>query len=469
MSNLESFLTGFFTKGTEILDERRQQADDYYAKQLERAQTVGAAKLSERKARVQAATQKANQLATQANVPPSVIRKAVEGGLAGVDQIEQIWSDATSKGIKTDRAFWEGVYGVAAAESETTGEDFNTTFSRIAGASIEDQASAQEEPSSDRMSWGEILTGRAYMPSAARKLENTEVAPGVSAADALAAEHYQEPTGGVMPNYEFLAGEEAAAAERDRLAKKERDEREDALKPATPADQDRVQRTIDEEAKRWYDENRFKMPGYDSDNPDERRAAEEEAKRQAEKAGIAKARTIYGSEQLSRILPYTDGIGVEEEEAAAEGEVQGPPVKDPATKEKPEGVRPAMLGPNGQKLVFSQVDSEGRIVYQDPATGKYTAYKKEKVMEHGYEASSGDTASAQQRIDRAITEIIKNRDNPSAAEKIYNEQLFIGNDERPPQVINHPKYGAVPLSGEEADAYIYDLGNGMEPIVIRKK
>ena len=138
MSNLEAFLTGFFNKGTEILDERRQQADDYYAKQLERAQTVGAAKLSERKARVQAATQKANQLATQANVPPSVIRKAVEGGLAGVDQIEQIWSDATSKGIKTDRAFWEGVYGVAAAEADTTGEDFNTTFSRIAGASIED-------------------------------------------------------------------------------------------------------------------------------------------------------------------------------------------------------------------------------------------------------------------------------------------------------------------------------------------
>ena len=47
MSNLEAFLTGFFDKGTEIIDERRQQPDDYYAKQLERAQTVGAAKLSE--------------------------------------------------------------------------------------------------------------------------------------------------------------------------------------------------------------------------------------------------------------------------------------------------------------------------------------------------------------------------------------------------------------------------------------
>ena len=57
----------------------------------------------------------------------------------------------------------------------------------------------------------------------------------------------------------------------------------------------------------------------------------------------------------------------------------------------------------------------------------------------------------------------------SRFKKIYNDQLFIGNDERPPQVINHPKYGPVPLTGEEDNAYIYDLGNGMEPIVIRKK
>ena len=115
------------------------------------------------------------------------------------------------------------------------------------------------------------------------------------------------------------------------------------------------------------------------------------------------------------------------------------------------------------------VAPDGSVVYESVETGKRVKMPRERVMEQGYVASSPETTSTQQRLDKAMKTVVEGAGQGMDVGKIVEEQLFIGNDERPPEVLNHPKFGPVRLSSEEENAYIYTTEDGSQEIVIRKK
>lgn len=462
---ISGFLTGFFDRTADISKGNRERADEYYAKQLERAQTVGLTKLQERKDRVKAATGLAQSLTTQAQIPPHIINRVAEGGLDQLTQLQEIWNDAASKGIKTDKAFWEGVYGAADAQSGDGG-NFNENFSRIAGMNMP----PPPEKGDSKMSWHDALYGTGDMDRAWSRLDNTEVADGMSAGDLLRAEQQSEQIGApALPNPEFLA---------DKAAEAERAQR-DAEAP-TDEDKARMNKDFEDYRKEYVESHKYDGLPADGATDEERRAARQAAEDAANSYAAGKVVEVYGSGRVSVVLPHITQYLAPEEGAAPEvvgpegtaapqpklGFGQQPAPKSAESTELPAGVRPKVRT-GGATFDFAGVAKDGRIIYESPETGRKIAVQRDTVMETGYAAAEGSTQATQQRLDAAMKEM---HTEGADAQSIYNNKLFIGADETPPDVLNHPLYGPVRLAGEDEVAYYYEgqQGAGTE-LTIRKK
>lgn len=467
---LSGFLTGFFERSASISADRREKADDFYAKQLERAQTIGLTKIQERKSRVERANGLANALVTQANVPPSVIRRAAEGGLDNLDQIQQIWTDANAKGIKTDKAFWEGVYGAAEADAEATGGDFTSSFSRIAGLQT---PPPKEEKGDTKMTWADAIYGGGDMGRTWDRLENTQVADGYSAADLLRMETAQEQTGSVLlPNAEYLHDREVEAESR---------------KPGSRTDVTALNTDFETYRKDYIETNKFNLPAEASE--EERRAHREKIEAEADAVAAGKVAQVYGKDFTLQTLPYLAPYLQPEETApeqpaptpapadapiteAPAPEGLGGPAKSAASTEIPPGVR-TKLRYKGSRYKAVGVAPDGNIIYQNVETGRKDTFPREYVMEADKQASSPATQATQQRLDGAMKRIVEGMDGKSLSgqelSKISEEQLFIGQDEQPPEVLNHPRFGALRLKEETQDSYIYaGQGPGAEVEIAKK-
>lgn len=457
MSNLESFLTGFFGRTAEIHKDNRERADDYYAKQLERAQTTGMAKLQERRAKVNKSTQMADALATQAGVPPAILKRVAEGGLDNLDQVQTIWEDAQSKGIKTDRSFWEGVYGAASAESDTTGEDFSTAFSRIAGANLKP---APKEETGSKRGWGEILFNTDAIDGAWDKLNTTKIEGDLTAGDILRSEGQEEVTGRLqLPNIGYLAEREAQVTAEQK-----------SLKPPTDEDIFRAQRYYDDAVKEIEEQqDRTAMASMPPEEREiERRRMRQEASNQATQELVS----VLGQDRVEQLLPHlfqTQEAAPVETTPITGGPVAEAPVqKSAASNELPVGVKERIT--DGSAIyTFDSVAPDGRIVYKSSAGGKFSV-ARDRVMDQDKGVSAPSEQGTQQRLDAAIQKLATGNFTEAEFQDISDNQLFIGKDEAAPTVLNHPGFGPCTLIGEDSEYYYYQGSNGeAEQFKILKK
>lgn len=228
MSNLDAFLTGFMNKTAEKIDERKAKAEDYYDQQMERARLFGEQGLKERRDRVQAATNLANNLRTNAGVPEHIIRAVANEGLDNLEQLQSVWENAASNGIELDSAYWEQAVPVAQSMRGNTGQPLGDFLKQAGGLYVE-KAKAGDKPTPQGSVWDSITgrnggpnlwqraTGRTAMDDARGRLDETEISGGMSAGDlnrleARGDDNRVDSNGGFGVDVGYVADMDRAAA-----------------------------------------------------------------------------------------------------------------------------------------------------------------------------------------------------------------------------------------------------------------
>lgn len=189
MSNFEAFATGFLGETAKNINVRKDRADDYFDKQMERARTTGADALAKRRENLRSLTGVANTLTVQGNMPDDVLRAVVNEGPETLASATKIYETAVANGTTLDEEFWRGVVDVS-TEIKTSDESLGDFLGRtvgLFGGNLE--ASKTDGGGGDPFS-AFVASGLGYnaMDKARGKLDNEEIAGGYSAGDLLAME-----------------------------------------------------------------------------------------------------------------------------------------------------------------------------------------------------------------------------------------------------------------------------------------
>lgn len=454
MSNASAFLKGFFGSVKTIQDENRERANNYYDRQLERAQTIGVEKLQARRAKAAQADSVAQKLMGQGNIPPDIIREAAKGGLDGLSQLEEIWKSASSDGIDTDETFWRDVYSVG-KEASSTGQPLVPAM----GDAAKLASKPPEAPRDRKRSFGDIVFGNDSMERAAQRLSETEVVEGYSAADLLSLEEpTDQPTNGTIDwgaYYEKASESEAAAKEAERLRKKE----EKGEDPLSVTERNTIAgeffKDIDKEAGRRFADEGLSVdsPEYEGRLAKERELVEEERLKE-----LLKVQSPEDVLKIPALKEIHDRIIAKEEEAAS----QVTPSQGQPTQTKPSGVMEKVNIPGYGVGTFSHMDREGNPVYST-SSGKMISTTISEVSDPNKPAveESPQGQATQERISSAIASIVAGQEP---------EGFFIGRGETPPKNIPSPEGGVLKLKQEIDEGYLYGVdGDDSQDILIPKQ
>jgi hypothetical protein len=189
MSNFEAFATGFLGETAKNINVRKDRADDYFDKQMERARTTGANALAKRRENLRSLTGVANTLTVQGNMPDDVLRAVVNEGPETLASATKIYETAVANGTTLDEDFWRGVVDVS-TEIKTSDESLGDFLGRtvgLFGGNLE--ASKTDGGGGDPFS-AFVASGLGYnaMDKARGKLDSEEIAGGYSAGDLIAME-----------------------------------------------------------------------------------------------------------------------------------------------------------------------------------------------------------------------------------------------------------------------------------------
>lgn len=194
---LEGFVTGFANTFAVNTLAKKKEARDYYAQQLERANTRGVAALNERRDRLKKLTTITNTLMKQGGMPEDILRVVVNEGPDAVEQAYKIYTTAAENGTKLDGDFWNGVvdYSVQVKGDDEPLGDFLSKSVGLFDANLKADKSKGGDPISAFMAAG---LGWNALDRAQGNLDSTEVADGYSANDLLKMEQspqYTSPYG----------------------------------------------------------------------------------------------------------------------------------------------------------------------------------------------------------------------------------------------------------------------------------
>jgi len=214
MSGFEAFATGFFDTMAEGVTKRKDAANDYFAKQIERAGTTGVKALQARRDTLRQITSVANNLKVQADMPEDVLRALVNDGPETLNQAYQIYADSVSNGVKVDEDFWRNIYKFS-GDVKPDGEPLSAFLEKAVGLYPSNLQSTKAEGGDPFSAFVASAFGYNAMERANERLSEMEVADGYSAADlnAMSETGFNRPLGdvGVTVDLEEIAMREAAA------------------------------------------------------------------------------------------------------------------------------------------------------------------------------------------------------------------------------------------------------------------
>lgn len=180
------FATGFFNKLAGNIDQRSADAREYFNKQVEVARTVGL----ENRQRSRAAADESISIAKrlqEMGVPKDIIMAQASMNPAGLgdffSQVEKLRLEAN---VPVDEDFFRSVYKLSGS-FKAPDEDFTTFFTRMYEPIVTAATTDPEGFKQDKE--GSIFAaafGLNAMDKARRKLATTEVAPGLTAEQAIA-------------------------------------------------------------------------------------------------------------------------------------------------------------------------------------------------------------------------------------------------------------------------------------------
>jgi len=238
-----NFATGFFNALNDRIDVRDEEARDYFNKQVEMARTTGL----QNKRRVDAAVNEsvtwANKLA-QLGVPRDIIMQQADQDPAGLgDFYNQVVKLSTDVNVPMDENFYRSAYNLS-KDFSAPDEDFATFFSRlyspIVTAAQNDPQGLKDNPSGTI--WANMF-GYNQMDKARAKLATTEVAPGLTAEQAIQYGDQVVPNhpygrGSVTPNIDYLKSvapdDPPTPSELDQITKQFNEELDAQRKLMTP-------------------------------------------------------------------------------------------------------------------------------------------------------------------------------------------------------------------------------------------
>ena len=189
MSGFEAFATGFLGATADNINVRKDRADDYFEKQMERARTTGADALAKRRANLKTLTTAANTLRDQGNMPEDVLKVVINEGPETLASVQQLYDTAVSNGVTLDEKFWRDTVQASSeikASDESLGDFLGRTVG-LFGGNLE--ASKTDGEGGDPIS-AFVASGLGYnaMDKARSKLDQEDIAGGFSASDLLAME-----------------------------------------------------------------------------------------------------------------------------------------------------------------------------------------------------------------------------------------------------------------------------------------
>ena len=193
MSGFEAFATGFLGATADNINVRKDRADDYFEKQMERARTTGADALAKRRANLKTLTTTANTLRDQGNMPEDVLKVVINEGPETLAQAQKLYEEAVNGGVTLDEQFWRDTVQASSeikANDESLGDFLGRTVG-LFGGNLE--ASKTDGEGGDPIS-AFVASGLGYnaMDKARSRLDQEEIAGGFTASDLLAMESRPE-------------------------------------------------------------------------------------------------------------------------------------------------------------------------------------------------------------------------------------------------------------------------------------
>lgn len=193
MSGFEAFATAFMQDTAANINRRKDKADDYFDKQLERASTVGAEAVRARKAKLESFKGLAHDLQTNADMPEDVLRAIANDGPAALEQAYKLYEVASEKGVPLGESFWRDTYKFA-KDTKPSGQPLDEFLGEVIGLMPDNIEAAKQEGGSPFDAF--VASGMGYnaMERAQKKLASTDIGGGITASQALAMENMPEST-----------------------------------------------------------------------------------------------------------------------------------------------------------------------------------------------------------------------------------------------------------------------------------
>ena len=182
-SAASGFLTGFFGKTAENIDERKTEAKEYFDRQMEIAQTKGMQAREKRATEMTGAVAQAKQL-QQIGMPKDMVIAVAKQNPADLAVFAEQMQDLKAKGVPVDEEFFRSVISV---QGETgSDESIEDVMKRIymplkQAAEVDPEGVAADPKTSI---WSAMM-GYNAMDRARGRLNTEEVADGMTAQDLI--------------------------------------------------------------------------------------------------------------------------------------------------------------------------------------------------------------------------------------------------------------------------------------------
>jgi hypothetical protein len=180
---LGAFLTGFFDEKATIISRRKDEGDKYFEQQAERARRVASTQLAQRRERYQQLATAGNTLINTANMPEYVLRGLVSAGPEAVETALQLFGEVPQHEWTAND--WEEIYSTSQFYAQEFKEDFNTFLKRTTGLLADNYRATKETGGDLQSAFVASALGYDAKDRARSRLQDYEVAPGISAQQAL--------------------------------------------------------------------------------------------------------------------------------------------------------------------------------------------------------------------------------------------------------------------------------------------
>ena len=355
MSGFEAFATAFMQDTAVTINRRKDKADDYFDRQLERASTVGAQAVRDRKVKLEEFKGLANDLQTNADMPEDILRKIANDGPAALVQAHQLYEVAAKGGKPLGEDFWRDTYGFI-EKTKPSGQPLDEFLGQVMGLMPDNIEAAEKEGGTPFDAF--VASGMGYnaMERANSRLASTDIGGGITASQALSMENLPEstrPLGGdrVSPNL-------PAFYDRVKEAKPET--------PLSVAEVKSYQELYTAEVDRLAAlEESWKVGDYDT----AREAVRDQAAANILKSAGADAPQLI--ERLSVFAPYAEMLNPPAEEEVPSDYVPPATFNDPVTGEKltfsrQEGIATFYKREDGSEVKMKTSDVRDNVAEQAP-------------------------------------------------------------------------------------------------------